>query len=114
MHYDEEREAEACDKSQAPKSKKIKPKSNKHTKHKLFAGCENVEDIELLFQLTKIDNDDKKQAMIDYLCKGLDSVSAQTFNGVSQPKFSETLKRLNEIADITGQLLERKLKIHTT
>ncbi len=93
--------------------KSLKPENNKHTKHKLFQGCEHIEDVELLFQLTKIDSDAKKQAMIDHLCKGMDAVSAQAFNGVSQPKFSETLKRLNEVADITGQLLERKLKIHT-
>lgn len=108
MHYSDQREAEACN-----KSKKIKPKSNKHTKHKLFAGCEKLEDIELLFLLTKIDSDAKKQAMIDHLCKGVDTVTAQLINGVSQPKFSETLKRLNEVADVVGQILERKLKIHT-
>ncbi|MBL4832638.1 MAG: hypothetical protein JKY26_01580 [Pseudomonas sp.] len=93
--------------------KKRRPKNNKYTKHKLLTGCEQIEDIELLFLLTRIKSDAKKQAMIDHLCKGMDTVSAQTFNGVSQPKFSQTLKRLNEVADITGQLLERKLKIHT-
>lgn len=96
-----------------PMRKKRRPKYNKHTKHKLLTGCEHIEDIELLFLLTRIKSDTKKQAMIDHLCKGMDTVSAQTFNGVSQPKFSQTLKRLNEVADITGQLLERKLKTHT-
>ena len=112
MHYDDEREAEVDDLSNK-RQKKVKPKSSKHTKHKLFKGCEHIEDVELLFQLTRIDSDAKKQAMIDHLCKGMDAVAAQTFNRVSQPKFSETLKRLNEVADIAGQLLERKLKIHT-
>jgi len=113
MHYDDEREAEVNDLSNK-RQRKVKPKSSKHTKHKLFKGCEHVEDINLLFELTRIGSDSKKQAMIDYLCKGMDAVAAQTFNGVSQPKFSETLNRLNEVANITGQLLERKLKIHPT
>lgn len=94
-------------------SKRLKSKKRKNklklNKHSLFKGCEAPEDIELLFLLTRIESPEKKQAMLDYLCKGIDSVSARTFNDVSQPDFSETLKRLNEVAQITGELLERKL-----
>jgi len=96
---------------------RLKKKKRKHkiklNKYALLKGCEASKDIELLFLLTRIKSPSKKQAVLDYLCKGMDAVSAQAFNGVSQSKFSETLKRLNEVASITGQLLERKLKIHT-
>lgn len=92
------------------KLEKKKRKNNINlNKHSLFKGCEAPEDVELLFLLTRIESPEKKQAMLDHLCKGLDAVSAQAFNGISQPKFSETLKRLNDVAQITGELLERKL-----
>lgn len=72
----------------------------------LIQGMESLERVNLLLALTRIDSEDVKSALIDYLTNGVDLKSAAELNDVKQQNFNRALKRINSVAYTVEKIKE--------
>lgn len=72
----------------------------------LIQGMESIERVKLLLELTRIDSEDVKTALIDYLAKGVNLKSAAEINSVKQQNFNRALKRVNTVAYTVEEIKE--------
>lgn len=70
----------------------------------LIKGEESELRVNLLFKLTRLDSENVKSALKDYLVKGYEPDDAAMLNDVKQQNFNRALKRLNEIAAIVEDI----------
>lgn len=70
----------------------------------LSKGLEPELRVNLLLELTKINSENIKSALVDHLTKGLTENDSAMLNDVSQQNFNRALKRLNEVAGIIEEI----------
>jgi hypothetical protein len=70
----------------------------------LVRGVESESRVTLMFKLTRLDSENVKSALMDYLVKGYEPNDAALLNGVKQQNFNRALKRLNDIASIVEDI----------
>lgn len=75
-------------------------------KNVLIQGLESLERVNLLLGLTRIDSEDVKHSLIDYLTKGMDLKTSAEINDVKQQNFNRALKRINEVAGVVEKIKE--------
>lgn len=69
-------------------------------------GGESSERYELLISLTRINSEDIKAALKDYLVTGLADATAAAVNGVPLSNFTRALKTLNDTAATVEKIKE--------
>lgn len=72
----------------------------------LVKGLENEAKVKLLIELTKIESEGIKGALIAHLCQGMKGVRASYANGVKQQNFNRALKKLNQVNALIEQIKE--------
>lgn len=78
--------------------------SNSRIVHALLQGMEESEKVSLLLELTNINSEALKTALLDHLVKGTPARMIPIIHDVKQQNFSRGLKRLNEVYSIVCHL----------
>lgn len=76
----------------------------------LVQGGQDSETVELLLSLTRIDSEDVKSAISDYLVTGLADSSACALHGIAQSNFNRALNSLESVAATVERLIEKRVK----
>jgi len=69
---------------------------------------ESDKTISLILKLTKITSDNLKAAIYDHFVKDYSISQSSAINCVPQPKLTNAVKRLNEIAEIANKISHAK------
>ena len=75
----------------------------------LLCGMESTAKINCLLALTKIDSERKIDALHAHFVKGYEVTSAAALCGLPQPKLTQAITKLNEIAGLCEKFHELKL-----
>ena len=76
----------------------------------LVQGGEDAETVELLLSLTRIDSDDVKSALKDYLVRGLGDAATCALHQIAQSNFNRALNRLESVAATVERLIEKRVR----
>ena len=76
----------------------------------LVQGGEDAETVELLLSLTRIDSDDVKSALKDYLVRGLGDATTCALHQIAQSNFNRALNRLEQVAETVERLIENRVR----
>jgi len=58
----------------------------------------------LLLELTRIDSEDLRTAIVEHLSGGMSLKTAAETNGIKQQNFNRALKRVNEVATVVEKI----------
>jgi len=72
----------------------------------LIQGSQTTERLELLLSLTRISSESVRDALSDYLVRGLSDSLAASANGVLLPNFTKALKSLDQVAATVEKIKE--------
>lgn len=76
----------------------------------LVQGGEDSETVELLLSLTRIDSDDVKSALKDFIATGLSANTACDMRGIELSNFNRALNRLEQVAATVERLIEKRFR----
>jgi hypothetical protein len=76
----------------------------------LVQGGEDAETVYLLLSLTRIDSDDVKSALCDYLVRGLSDAATCALHQIAQSNFNRALNRLDQVAATVERLIEKRVR----